>query len=168
MSEFNVSLRLTGELGPLEEVAAALAHVPLELRRQGEIYRRGRVQPRNVLMLRMADWARGGDFEDDPETGLVIDDEKLAQTAETIRAITPALASVDRSRCKAELWISTIRYEEQGGFELPSSLIATAAAAELSIAISIMVGLEDDEPEVEREPTDGRGDGNRGGETTSG
>lgn len=70
-------------------------------------------------------------------------EHRLQEAAMQLKQLAPAIAMLDRSNCRAELYISTIREEDQGGFSLPSELVAAAAAAQLSIEVSILVMLDD-------------------------
>ncbi len=57
---------------------------------------------------------------------------------------------MNSTNCNADLYISTIREEDQGGLTLPPELVAATASAGLSIQISILVMLDDYlEPEQE-------------------
>ena len=72
----------------------------------------------------------------------------LAGVATRLTRMAPTLCALDRSLCTTELYISTVRQEQQGGFGLPAELVAAAAAAGLELSISILVLLpEDDEGE---------------------
>jgi hypothetical protein len=96
------------------------------------------VQPIDVILLDLASWEGASQVDQE-----VAEREQLLPAAAKLRQLAPALASVDRSRCQVELSISTIREEDQGGFELPAELIAAAAAGGLSLGISILVMLDD-------------------------
>lgn len=69
----------------------------------------------------------------------------MREAAHTIRQMAPVIASLDRKRCTAELYVSTIRDQEQGGIKLISDLIAAAAEARLDLIVSILVLWDDDE-----------------------
>jgi hypothetical protein len=152
MSTFRISLRVGGELAPLESLMQQHAEQSFQLFPAGE--RRGRrIQPRNALLLDLAAWERGPIYgHDDREALLRDEDAKLAEVAHTLRRLAPSLAMLDRTRCVLELYISTIRYEDQGGFSLPAELVAVAADAGLSVAISILVLLSDEEDDSSAAP----------------
>jgi hypothetical protein len=46
---------------------------------------------------------------------------------------------------RASLYISAIRDEESGGFDLPAALITAAGAAQLGLAVSILCDVPDDD-----------------------
>jgi hypothetical protein len=83
-------------------------------------------------------------------TGRLPEEAALTRTSATLRRMGPALASLDRARCRTELYLSSIREEEQGGFTLPTELIEGACMARLELAVSILVMLsESDEDYVD-------------------
>jgi hypothetical protein len=61
---------------------------------------------------------------------------------------------------RADLYISAIRDEESGGFDLPAALIAAAGAAQLALAVSILCDVADDEADSEGVDGDEGDDGN--------
>jgi hypothetical protein len=169
MSKVRVSIRLGGDIGDLEalaRVADGLSdRIPYKLLHKGEL--RGRsVQPANVLSIPLADWERGGstsDMTDDERDALRANERaQLAAAAGVVARLAPALAAIDSSRTTAELWVSTIREEDMGGFGLPADLVAAVAAAGMPISLSILVlewpdddadnddRLEDDTEDTER------------------
>jgi hypothetical protein len=152
MSKFRVSIRLGGEINDLEAVARVADSFPdriaYRLLRQGEPEPRHRdsVQPANVLIIPLAAWERGGIYEDDDRDALLADERaQLATAASVVARLAPTLAAVVSARTRAELWVSTIREEEMGGFGLPVDLVAAAAAAGLSISLSILVDWPEDD-----------------------
>jgi hypothetical protein len=150
MSRFFISLRITGEIEPLEKVAQAMEGLPFEFRRRGEMYsRRKRPQPINILLLDLAKWKRRGIFlEEYEETSQEVKREENAQFAAataTLQRLVPVLAGLDRRRCEPEIYVSTIREEDNGGFGFPAEFVSAAGAAGLPIGISILVMLEDDD-----------------------
>lgn len=146
MSEYSVTFRLIGELEPLEQVQRALQDLPIQVRRRGEAAGQGGqgVQPRNVLLLELAHWTRP--TNDQRMNPLVNEDEQLVQAAVTLHRMVPILASIDRARCDADLYVSVINELDQAGLELPATLVAAASAAQLKIGVSILVLLDTDEP----------------------
>ena len=145
MSKIELSLRLHGKLPPTEELNSLLGVVPTIAFRQGQIVGKRRIQPTDVWCLSLAEIECSG-------TENEIDQMKkqMQQAVAGLQQVAPALAALDRSACKVELYISTIRQEDRGGFSLPGGIIAAAAAANLSsIEVSILVMLDDyEEPEI--------------------
>ncbi|WIG61029.1 MAG: Macrolide export ATP-binding/permease protein MacB [Ktedonobacterales bacterium] len=158
MSHFDISLRLIGELDVLENAAHAMEGLPFELRRRGERYRRRRVQPANVLLLQLAKWERGALYSfDDRETIFAEEDRQLANATTVLQQLAPMLANLDRSQCDRQLYISTIREEEDGGLTLPEELVAAAGDAGLSINVSILVLMPDDDDDDDDQDAEGEG-----------
>lgn len=150
MSRFFISLRITGEIEPLEKVAQAMEGLPFEFRRRGEMYPdRKRPQRINILWLYLARWKRRGiPLGADADTRQEIMREENAQFAAataTLQRLVPVLAGLDRTRCEPEIYVSTIREEDNGGFGFPAEFVSAAGAAGLPIGISILVMLEDDD-----------------------
>ena len=151
MSRVKVSLRIRGDLEHMADLTKALEGMPTKFSRRGSQTPGGMVQPMDVLRLQLAQWHSVGVQTDDGrlQNGHELGqdsgekDHLMAATA-TLRRLAPVLASLDRSRCQAELYVSTIREEAQGGFELPAELLSVAAVAGLSLATSILVMLDDD------------------------
>lgn len=146
MSKVSVSIRLGGGIGDLEAVARVADgfsdHISYQLLHKGALRGR-RVQPANLLLIPLADWERGGstsDMTDDERDALLANERaQLAAAAGVVARLAPALAALDGSRTSAELWVSTIREEDMGGFGLPADLVEAVAAAGLPISLSIMV-----------------------------
>ncbi|MBD1841954.1 DUF4279 domain-containing protein [Cyanobacteria bacterium FACHB-63] len=105
---------------------------PTRTLRRGDRVSKRRVQPIDLWLLNLAE-IRDGELLD----------HGLQEAAMQLKQLAPAIATLDRSNCRAELYISTIREEDQGGFSLPAELIAAAADAGLSIEVSILVMLDD-------------------------
>ncbi|MGH2486112.1 MAG: hypothetical protein ACRDHE_08885 [Ktedonobacterales bacterium] len=78
------------------------------------------------------------------------EESALSAAISTIQRITPGLLALDRAVIRAELYISTIREEDSGGFLLTNELIVAAAAAKLSQVVSVLVLLSEefDEDEI--------------------
>lgn len=138
MSSVEISLRIFGELPPLHELTQRLAVEPTTFLRRGEFVSKRRIQPVDMWSLDLLRYESNNYESDDSEI-----DQKWIDVASAIRRLSPAIAKLDRTQCKTDLYISTIREEDQGGVSLPSELISAAAAANLSIEVSILVMLDD-------------------------
>jgi hypothetical protein len=132
-----MSFRLAGDLPPTEEVTHLLGVVPTMQRRKGEPIPLGRKQPFDVWSLKLIERS---EWEDGPPLP-----EATARAAKMLRHLTPGLAQLDRSVITAQLWISTMREEAQGGFDIPAEIIVAAGAAKLEVVVSVLIILEDDE-----------------------
>lgn len=154
MSHFSMAVRVIGAIDQLERVAAAADGLPYKLSRQGDRRRAGRIQQFNVLVIELAAWDRGGIVVGDPQGSQWQQDQEalMVSSGTTLRRLAPTLTALDHTCCEAELYISTIREEAQGGFSLPAMLVSAAASAHLALALSILVML-DDEGEVDVVPT---------------
>lgn len=141
-----VSLRVAGNSEQLERAAEAMDGLPFQLLRKGVTYgARLRPQPENVLSLHLDEWERK--WPDDPadKPPLIADErQRFLRMADTIARLAPTLANLDRSQCRTDLFISTIRHEDWGGFDLPAEFVAAAGAAGLAMAISLPVLLDDE------------------------
>ncbi|BAU14260.1 hypothetical protein LEP3755_48060 [Leptolyngbya sp. NIES-3755] len=138
MSTVEVSLRLSGMLPPSEHLTELFGVQPTRSLRQGDRASKRRVQPVDLWQLDLAMIQDGESL-----------DQQLHEAAIQLKQLAPEIAKLDRSTCQAELYISTIREEDQGGFSLPVELISAAADAQLSIELSILVMLDDYvEPEL--------------------
>lgn len=146
MSETHLSLRLTGDLPPLEELTRQLGHPPTFAGRRGTpspLFKRTvpSVQHRlraDVWLLDLVAWE-----------GVRAPVSAMAEATATLRRLAPMLASLERPTWKAQLYISSIRREEQGGFDLPMELLVAAGEARLECVVSILVGLLEEEEEEE-------------------
>lgn len=136
-SRTSMSFRLAGDLPPTEEVTRLLGVTPTMQRRKGEPSHLGRQQPLDVWSL---DLIARSEWEDGPPLP-----KATARAADTLRRLTPGLGQLDRSVVTAQLWISTMREEAQGGFDIPTEIVSAAAAAQLQISVSVLIILEDDE-----------------------
>lgn len=137
-----MSLRLGGNLPSLEELTQILGVTPTKFLQRGDVISKKRVQPVDVWILELAN------FDSDSTTEER--DNQMQKAATTLQKMSSSLAALDRTDCNADLYISTIREEDQGGLSLPPKLVATAASCDLSIQISILVMLDDySEPEQE-------------------
>lgn len=146
MSRFRLSLRLIGEIASLEAIAALADGLAYSLRRRHERIDNGeRIQPANVLVVDLARWERPGVSADDDRDAILTEERaKLASATATLQRLAPALASLDRAKTQASVWLSTIRKEDQGGFGLPAELVAACAAGGLEIEVSILVALDEE------------------------
>lgn len=133
MSTIEVSLRLSGMLLPSEHLTELFGVQPTRSLRQGDRVSKRRVQPVDLWQLDLASAHNSESL-----------DQQLQKAAIQIKQLAPGIEKLDRSTCRAELYISTIREEDQGGFALPTELITAAAAAQLSIEFSILVMLDND------------------------
>jgi hypothetical protein len=135
MSTIKFSLRLTGDLPSTEKLNTLLQVSPTSARRPGEQISRRRAQPTDLWLLDLA--AVGGDRNaEDME-------EDLLEVANQLTQLAPALASIPRERCKADLYISILQTEDQGGLSLPPQFVLATAVAQLSIQVSILAMLND-------------------------
>lgn len=144
MSSVEISLRIFGELPPLHELTQRLEVEPTTFLRRGEFISKRRIQPVDMWSLDLLRYESNNYESDDSEI-----DQKWINVASDLRRLSPAIAGLDRTQCKTDLYISTIREEDQGGVSLPSELISAAAAANLSIEVSILVMLDDNDDDEE-------------------
>lgn len=138
MSSVKISLRLFGNLPPLEELTRRLEVEPTEFLRRGQRVSKRRTQPVDMWYLDLLRYDSNNYESDDSEV-----DQQWLNAASTIAQLAPAIATLDRTQCQADLFISTIREEDQGGLSLPPEMISAAAAAKLAIELSILVMLGD-------------------------
>ncbi|MFE1744833.1 DUF4279 domain-containing protein [Coleofasciculus sp. H7-2] len=129
-----MSLRLSGNLPDLEELTD-MGITPTKVLRRGEQVSKKRVQPVDIWSLEFANFD-----SDRPREDI---DNQMQQAALCLEKMAPTLAVLDRTNCNVDLYISTIREEQQGGISLSPEIVAAAAAARLSIQISILVMLDD-------------------------
>lgn len=130
-----MSLRLGGSLPPQEKLTQILGFIPTKVRRQGERISSKGIQPVDIWILDLAKF----DTDSTPQER----DKHMLQSAVIIQQMAPSLAALDRTKCNTDLYVSTVREEDQGGLSFPPELVAAAAAAKLSIQISILVMLDD-------------------------
>ena len=142
MSTSKISLRLSGNLPPADELTHNLGITPTKVLRRGDSLSKKRVQPVDIWSLELAKF--------DSESPKQEIDNQMQQAAIILQQMAPVLATLDRTNCNTDLYISTIREEDQGGLSLPPELVAATAASGLSIQISILVMLDDyEEPQQE-------------------
>lgn len=145
MSTLEISLRLIGDLPPSEELARTLDVEPTQFLQKGQPVSKRRIQPTDVWCLDLAKF--------DSNSHPIEMQADLRKSAQRLEDLAKAITSITQtSQCKAALYISTIREEDQGGFSLPLELVAAAAAAGLSIEVSMLVMLDDDEPNLVSTP----------------
>jgi len=139
MSRNKLSVRLRGELPPSEDLTRLLGVAPTVDRRRGmPSIGSGGVQTMDVWAVELAKWE-----------SVRADEQMMQQAIATLRKMIPGLTTLDRSRCHAELYMSSIRDEEWGGFDLPSDIIAAAGEAKLELIVSILVSWPSDDEEME-------------------
>jgi hypothetical protein len=134
MSSNTLGLRLIGDLPPSNALISMLGVSPTSEGRKG-MPLRGKNRGAYVSDVWVVDLISEG--WETSQLSLA----QVAQVTEALHAMAPGLTALDRSRCKAELYISTIREDEQGGFELPQALVEAAGFAGLAIVVSILVVL---------------------------
>jgi hypothetical protein len=133
-----MAFRIFGDLPPSDEVTRLLGVVPTFQRRKGEPIPPGRrKQPFDVWSLELI---KRSEWEDGPPLP-----EATARVADTLRRLAPGLAQLDRGAVTAQLWISSIREEAMGGFDIPAEIVTAAGAAQLEIVVSVLIILEDDD-----------------------
>lgn len=144
MSRNRMSVRLIGDLPPTEELTYVLGVRPTKYSHRGTIVSRRLkwIQEQDVWILDLIDrdhWSDG------------MPEESMLSTAiATVQSITPGLLALDRTNIRADLYISTIRQEDSGGFLLPTELVHVAAEAKLTLTVSVLVMLSEefDEDEI--------------------
>lgn len=105
-----------------------------------------RTQPIDVLLIPLAEWERGGVYEgDDRDAILAQQRAELAAGVRVLAQLAPAIAAIASSCDFAKLRLSHVFWEDQGGYSIPASLIASAAAAGLSLVISYTIIFNDDD-----------------------
>jgi len=147
MSHFSMAVRVIGAIDQLERVAAVADGLPYRLSRQGDRRCGGRIQQANVLVIEVATWDQGGIVVGDPQGSQWQQEQEalMVSSGTILRRLAPMLAALDHTCCEAELYISTIREEAQGGFSLPAMLVTAATSAHLALTLSILVMLDDEE-----------------------
>lgn len=134
MSSNTLSLRLIGDLPPSDELIDMLGVGPTWEGRRGMPLRGGN---------------RGNYSSDVWVVDLIVDGwetsklspEQVTYAVQILRRMAAGLVALDRRRCVAELYISTLREEDQGGLELPPVLVEAAGDAKLAITVSVLVLL---------------------------
>lgn len=132
MSSNTLSVRLLGNLPPSDVLTTLLGVTPSSEGRKG-MPLRGTNRGIYVSDVWVVDLISEG-----WETGQPLP-EQTAYVTQTLQAMAPGLIALDRRHCQAELYISTIREEEQGGLEIPQALVEIAGLAKLAIVVSVLV-----------------------------
>lgn len=136
MGRTTLSLRLVGELPPAEEISALLGAEPSVSRRRGEALAGGRdYQKTDVWLLKL------GTLEDE-----AAETPRSEGAADALRRMSPALAALDRSGYRTELYVGSVetvpRSENEtyaGGFVLPQPIVAAAAECGLEVRVSTLI-----------------------------
>lgn len=144
MSEYEVSLRLIGDIGDIEGIVGVLPDIPYELNRQGEIISGfNRPWRRNVLLVQLARWQRGNTGGRDAATLPISDGtSELTDASSVLAQLEPSLNGLDRTRCSADIYVDIIDELDQAGLELPAAFVSAASAAGLPINIIVLVVSE--------------------------
>lgn len=136
MSTNELSIRLRGELPSSEDLTNILGVSPSFTRRRGTPIRRGKgIQPVDVWGITLIERDRW--TQSRPESAA------LAYAIAELARLSPLLYVIDRAHCSIELYISSIRDTEQGGFELPAELITVAGQTRLDLVVSILCDPDD-------------------------
>ncbi|SRR5260221_10374153 len=141
MSSNSMWLRVMGDIPSPEELTRLLDLKPDSYMRRGTAVFKGTwIVPEDVWTATLIEeWS--GEPDEDVSAS-------MQHATAILDRIAPTLAALDRTHYQAELYISSIRYEEDGGVTLPTPLVAAAAAGGLKIGISIACSIyEDDEAE---------------------
>lgn len=144
MSANRLSVRLIGALPATEDLDRLLdvTHTRAS--------RRGTVVSRRVNWIAEEDvWSLDLIARDQWSDGLP-EESALSNATATIQRMTPGLLALEHAVVRTELYISTIREEDSGGFLLSSELIHAAATANLTLVVSVLVLLSEefDEDEI--------------------
>lgn len=146
MSRTQLLLRLVGTLPATDELTRRLGVRPSNDIRRGTVVRAlGRAQDVDVwwvVLIERQQW-----------TGVYPDEPALTRAVAMLERMAPELSTLVEAGNRGELYISSIRDEDQGGFYLAPGLVSVAAKAHLSVNISILVMLDDDEEETESKVT---------------
>jgi len=142
MGKVKLSLRLAGSLPSSEDLKQILGTLPMLERRCGEAISPERVQPFDLWMLNLAE------FDGDDEIQVI--EQAMQTAAQILRPMALSLAGLDRDRCSADLYITTVQEEEQVRLFLSTELVAAAAAARLAVQFSAFALLDaSEEPEMD-------------------
>ena len=143
MSRFRVALRMIGPSSRLEAFVPTISGLSLSYsyRSNRDIDLNVLQQNEAVLVIDLAKWSHPT-TEDNLSTSSDQVDE-INHLTETLIILTESMQNCDRSDMKKSLYISTIRKEDQGGFEIPAKLVSVCASFSLSIEVSILVLLDE-------------------------
>ena len=136
-STIEMSLRLAGNLPPTDKLTYLLGVAPSQIFRKGDRISPKRSQPIDVCLLDLVKF----DSDISPSES----QQQMLVAAKILDNLAPAINCLDRSECQADLYISTVREDDQGGLSLPPALVAAAAAGNLSIQVSILVMFDEDD-----------------------
>jgi len=67
------------------------------------------------------------------------DDAYLTAAAAVLHRLAPTLAVLDRTRRKTEFYSSSIREEDQEGFDVPTTLVAASGKRAIKVLILILL-----------------------------
>lgn len=173
-NRYRLWVRLVGEptLPPTKDLVTLLGVEPTtDWRRGGPLLGKpiqGRKSP-----MRLKDW--GDRQEVDVWTVELVeswktspDPIKMAHAVRTLERMAQGLAALDRTRCRAELYVSATCFEAMGSFGLPAAILATAGAAQLELVVSIFCAVYDDGNGEEESKGGGEEDDNKYGESLRG
>jgi len=146
MSEYGVDLRVIGPENLLIDLRNIAEKESLMVRfnkiRDGRIYH-DVDQVIRCLVIPLAQWERPGVHAgDDRETILLEQRQQLSNASRLLKIFTSSLLRLGGSEVTKSLYCSTIRYEDQGGFEIPLDIVRICAQCGLFVEISIAVGID--------------------------
>jgi hypothetical protein len=140
MTLIRINLRILGDsLPPEEEVTHLLGTTPTSMVRKGEHLTKKLVQAQDVCLLELFAYEKSA-YEENPPWELI--ENQMRECAKKLRSILANMVTLDRRKCKADLGISMVIEEDQGGLVLPVELVEAAAAGGMSISISNVVVLD--------------------------
>lgn len=137
MSKIFVSVKLRGILPPDDEIARLVGMPATKVFRKGDVLnlKTKKIQQEDLWIL---DLVPQLDNYESTDSEIL---EQFLIAAKTLLKIAPNICQMSCNKFTTELYISTLREEEeQGGFTLPVQLIYAAALAKLPIRTSILVG----------------------------
>lgn len=136
MSVTKLSVRLIGLFS--EEMEQIIPHLGTQARlhRRGSVDILGQQRTFDVLSVPLYTMHQDTDQPAPEQVRFAIDTINQCQ-----KLITTIVKTLDR----AELYASARRTHDQGGFEIPATVLCAASAAGLSLSVSIIITLEDEE-----------------------
>ena len=142
MGKIKLSLRLAGSLPPSEDLKQMLGTLPTLERRCGEAISPRRIQPFDIWILNLTE------FEGDDEIQAI--EQAMQTAAQILQPMAPSLAELNRDRCSADLYITTVQESEQVQLFLSAELVVAAAAAGLAVQFSAFALMDSgEEPEMD-------------------
>jgi hypothetical protein len=135
MSKIFVSVKLRGTLPPDDEIARLVGMPATKVFRKGDVLNL-KIKKTQQEDLWILDLVPQLDNYESTESEIL---EQFLVAAKTLLEIAPNICQMSCDKFTTELYISTLREEEQGGFTLPVQLIYAAALAKLPIRTSILV-----------------------------